>query len=96
MPITRALLKYDQSNFTLLILEYVEPEFLTAPLAARAPLVARSERKLIILVLRKLRYIAKILYLYVKFIIRRSLSTLVVRSLVSIIIVRRLLFIIII
>jgi group I intron endonuclease len=29
MPITRALLKYDQSNFTLLILEYVEPEFLT-------------------------------------------------------------------
>jgi group I intron endonuclease len=29
MPITRALLKYDQSNFTLLILEYVEVEFLT-------------------------------------------------------------------
>jgi group I intron endonuclease len=29
MPITRALLKYDPSNFTLLILEYVEPEFLT-------------------------------------------------------------------
>jgi group I intron endonuclease len=25
MPITRALLKYDQSNFSLLILEYVEP-----------------------------------------------------------------------
>jgi group I intron endonuclease len=30
MPIVRALLKYDQSNFTLLILEYVEPESLTA------------------------------------------------------------------
>lgn len=30
MPITRALLKYDQSNFTLLILEYVEPISLTA------------------------------------------------------------------
>ena len=29
MPITKALLKYDQLNFTLLILEYVEPEFLT-------------------------------------------------------------------
>ena len=29
MPIVKALLKYDQSNFTLLILEYVEPEFLT-------------------------------------------------------------------
>jgi group I intron endonuclease len=29
IPITRALLKYDQSNFTLLILEYVEVEFLT-------------------------------------------------------------------
>lgn len=29
MPIVRALLKYDQSNFTLLILEYVEPESLT-------------------------------------------------------------------
>jgi group I intron endonuclease len=28
MPIVRALLKYDQSNFTLLILEYVEPESL--------------------------------------------------------------------
>lgn len=28
MPITKALLKYDQSNFTLLIIEYVEPEFL--------------------------------------------------------------------
>jgi group I intron endonuclease len=26
MPIVRALLKYDQSNFTLLILEYIEPE----------------------------------------------------------------------
>lgn len=26
MPIVKALLKYDQSNFTLLILEYVEPE----------------------------------------------------------------------
>jgi hypothetical protein len=25
MPIVRALLKYDQSNFTLLILEYIEP-----------------------------------------------------------------------
>lgn len=30
MPITKALLKYDQSNFTLLILEYVEPISLTA------------------------------------------------------------------
>ena len=30
MPITIALLKYEPSNFTLLILEYVEPEFLTA------------------------------------------------------------------
>ncbi len=30
MPITRALLKYDQSNFSLLILEYVEPAFLIA------------------------------------------------------------------
>nr|YP_009945045.1 GIY-YIG endonuclease [Monilinia laxa]QOE17409.1 GIY-YIG endonuclease [Monilinia laxa]QYB19843.1 GIY-YIG endonuclease [Monilinia laxa]QYB19928.1 GIY-YIG endonuclease [Monilinia laxa]QYB20106.1 GIY-YIG endonuclease [Monilinia laxa]QYB20172.1 GIY-YIG endonuclease [Monilinia laxa] len=29
MPIVRALLKYDQSNFTLLILEYVEPKSLT-------------------------------------------------------------------
>ena len=29
MPIVKALLKYDQSNFTLLILEYVEPKFLT-------------------------------------------------------------------
>ena len=29
MPITRALLKYDQSNFTLLIIEYVEVESLT-------------------------------------------------------------------
>jgi len=29
MPIVRALLKYGQSNFTLLILEYVEPELLT-------------------------------------------------------------------
>lgn len=29
MPIIRALLKYDPSNFTLLILQYVEPEFLT-------------------------------------------------------------------
>lgn len=29
MPITKALLKYDQSNFTLLILEYVESQFLT-------------------------------------------------------------------
>ena len=28
MPIIKALLKYDQLNFTLLILEYVEPEFL--------------------------------------------------------------------
>ena len=28
MPIVRALLKYDQSNFTLLILEYIEPESL--------------------------------------------------------------------
>lgn len=30
MPITRSLLKYDYSNFSLLILEYVEPEFLTS------------------------------------------------------------------
>jgi group I intron endonuclease len=30
MPITRALLKYDPSNFILLILEYVEAGFLTA------------------------------------------------------------------
>ena len=29
MPISRALLRYDQYNFTLLILEYVEPEYLT-------------------------------------------------------------------
>jgi group I intron endonuclease len=29
MPITRSLLKYDYSNFSLLILEYVEAEFLT-------------------------------------------------------------------
>ena len=29
MPITKALLKYDPSNFSLLILEYVEPAFLT-------------------------------------------------------------------
>lgn len=29
MPIVSALLKYDQSNFTLLILEYVEPKYLT-------------------------------------------------------------------
>lgn len=29
MPITKALLKYDQSNFSLLILEYVEAELLT-------------------------------------------------------------------
>jgi len=29
MPIVTALLKYDQSNFTLLIFEYVEPESLT-------------------------------------------------------------------
>jgi len=29
MPIARALLKYNQSNFTLLILEYIEPESLT-------------------------------------------------------------------
>jgi len=29
MPIVKALLKYDQSNFTLLILEHVEPKFLT-------------------------------------------------------------------
>jgi group I intron endonuclease len=28
MPIVKALLKYDQSNFSLLILEYVEPEYL--------------------------------------------------------------------
>jgi len=30
MPITKALLKYDYVNFSLLILEYVEPAFLTA------------------------------------------------------------------
>ena len=30
IPITKALLKYNYSNFTLLILEYVEPEFLTS------------------------------------------------------------------
>lgn len=30
MPITKSLLKYDYSNFTLLILEYVKPEFLTS------------------------------------------------------------------
>ena len=30
MPITKALLKYDYVNFSLLILEYVEPTFLTA------------------------------------------------------------------
>jgi len=30
MPITRSLLKYDYSNFSLLILEYVEAEFLTS------------------------------------------------------------------
>ena len=30
MPITKALLKYDQSNFCFLILEYVEPVSLTA------------------------------------------------------------------
>jgi len=30
MPIVKALLKYDQSNFSLLILEYVEPEYLTS------------------------------------------------------------------
>lgn len=29
MPIVKALLKYDQSNFALLILEYVEPECIT-------------------------------------------------------------------
>ena len=29
MPTTKALLKYDQLNFTLLILEYVEPQSLT-------------------------------------------------------------------
>ena len=29
MPIVKALLKYDQSNFALLILEYVEPESIT-------------------------------------------------------------------
>jgi len=29
MPIVKALLKYDRSNFTLLILEYVKPEYLT-------------------------------------------------------------------
>ena len=30
MPITKALLKYEHENFSLLILEYVEPAFLTA------------------------------------------------------------------
>jgi group I intron endonuclease len=30
MPITRSLFKYDYSNFSLLILEYVEAEFLTS------------------------------------------------------------------
>jgi len=30
MPITKALLKYDHSNFSLLIIEYVEPGFLIA------------------------------------------------------------------
>jgi group I intron endonuclease len=30
MPITRSLLKYDYSNFSLLILEYVEAEFLAS------------------------------------------------------------------
>jgi group I intron endonuclease len=30
MPIVKALLKYDQSNFSLLILEYVGPEYLTS------------------------------------------------------------------
>lgn len=30
MPITRALLKYDYDNFSILILEYVKPLFLTA------------------------------------------------------------------
>lgn len=30
MPISRSLLKYDYSNFSLLILEYVEAEFLTS------------------------------------------------------------------
>jgi len=29
MPIVKALLKYNQENFTLLILEYVEPDYLT-------------------------------------------------------------------
>ena len=29
MSIVTALLKYDQSNFTLLIFQYVEPESLT-------------------------------------------------------------------
>lgn len=29
MPITKALLKYDQSNFSLLILEYTEPELVS-------------------------------------------------------------------
>jgi group I intron endonuclease len=28
MPIVKALLKYDQLNFSVWILEYVEPEFL--------------------------------------------------------------------
>lgn len=30
MPITKSLLKYDYSNFSLLILEYAKPEFLTS------------------------------------------------------------------
>jgi len=30
MPIVKALLKYDQSNFSLLILEYVNPTYLTS------------------------------------------------------------------
>lgn len=29
MPIVKALLKYDQSNFTLFIVEYAEPQVLT-------------------------------------------------------------------
>ena len=29
MPIVNALLKYDQSNFTLLIFEYDKPKYLT-------------------------------------------------------------------
>lgn len=35
MPITKSLLKYDYSNFSLLILEYVEPEFLTSSLLSK-------------------------------------------------------------